>query len=613
MLRSLRWQLALSLMGLVMLTSVLLTLVLAQVSRRVYLNDLDERLRSEAALIGADLSPLLADAPSSAAVQPRVASLAQVAEARITVIGMDGRVLGDSSEDPATLENHASRPEVQQALATGLGTAERFSTSVGYTMHYLALPITAADGTPIGVIRVALPLRDIDSRVAQLSRLSLLVGLGVAIVAGLLVVLLVRGMLRPVEDLTAGVREIAAGNLNRRVAVRGRHEIGDLARAFNDMSQRLAETLRRVQEESATMAAVLATMEDAVCVTNGEGVLLLMNDAAARLFQMSRERAVGRHFLDVALDHEMDTALRACLHVQAAQTVIIQRPDDHRILRLTATPVRRDPKQRPGALVIIQDITELRRLESVRRDFIANISHELRTPIAAIKALVEMLEDGALAEPEVAQDFLSKMHGEIDRLAQMVQELLDLTRIESGESPPVLAAVPVADLVRGVVDRLSPQAERAGLDVRTSLPDGLPPVLADRERIARVLLNLIHNAIKFTPAGGTIRVSAQAGDGVVTFSVSDTGVGISADDLPRVFERFYKVDPARSGRADSVGSSGTGLGLAIAKHTVQSHGGRIWVTSHPGAGATFSFTLPIARTETNGGHRQSAGRAEPAG
>lgn len=258
-----------------------------------------------------------------------------------------------------------------------------------------------------------------------------------------------------------------------------------------------------------------------------------------------------------------------------------------RVLRVVATPYLKG-RQR-GHVLILQDLTRLHQLQTVRQDFISNISHELRTPLASLRALVDTLADGALDDPPAAQRFLQRMAIEVDALAQMTEELFELARIESGQAPLRLRAMPAADVIGLGAERLRPQAERANLTLQIDLSGDLPEVVVDPDRVQQVVTNLLHNAIKFTPAGGTIRVSAcaEANAGEILVTVQDTGAGIAPDDLPRIFERFYKADRARS-------SGGAGLGLAIAKHIVQAHGGRIWVESTPGKGSTFCFSLPRA-------------------
>jgi two-component system phosphate regulon sensor histidine kinase PhoR len=308
----------------------------------------------------------------------------------------------------------------------------------------------------------------------------------------------------------------------------------------------------------------------------------MLNRAAEKTFQISKDMALGHTFIEVVRDYELDALLQHCFTTREQQTGLVEVRPRKQLLGAIVTPFQGEP----GCLVLIQDLTELRKLETIRRDFIANLSHELRTPITSLKALTETLRDGAIEQPSVAKDFLDKMNAEVDRLAQMVQEMGDLSRIESGEAPLQRRPVNIADVVVRAVERLKMQSERAGLRPETRIASGLPQVSADEGRVEQALLNLIHNAIKFTPPGGRIDVTARVDGNNLLVSVSDTGVGISPDDLPRVFERFYKADRARAG-------GGTGLGLAIAKHIVEAHGGRIWAESVEGKGSTFSFTLPL--------------------
>jgi two-component system phosphate regulon sensor histidine kinase PhoR len=345
-------------------------------------------------------------------------------------------------------------------------------------------------------------------------------------------------------------------------------------------------------------------MADGVLITDGDGRVRLINPAAARLLGTGEQAALGRPFAQVARHHQFIGLWQRCCEQNEEEFESVEVGRRGPFLQVIATPLRDAGPQ--ACMIIVQDLTRVRRLEIVRRDFVSNISHELRTPLASLKALVDTLRDGALEDPPAAQRFLDRMDLEVDVLTQMVQELLELARIESGQVPFRLVPVAVADVVHPPVERLRPQAERAGLQLTVDLPQDLSPVLADPERMQQVITNLVHNAIKFTPAEGRVQISARgfqvSRDGIVQpetlavgsempspgewvlITVKDTGVGIPADDLPRIFERFYKADRARSG-------GGTGLGLAIAKHIVQGHGGHIWAESVEGRGSAFYVAL----------------------
>ena len=367
-----------------------------------------------------------------------------------------------------------------------------------------------------------------------------------------------------------------------------RGELSELrphAVAFNRMADRFQQNLADAERQRDDLAAVLEHMTDGVLIVDDEDRVRLINQSATHLLGTTAGDAVGRSFAQVVRDHNLIETEETCRLQGIENTVPVEMSHLGLFLRASLTPVREN--DRSACLVVLQNVTQLRYLETVRRDFVSNISHELRTPLASLKALVDTLRDGALDDPPAAQRFLDRVEGEVDAMTQIVQELLELSRTESGQAPVRLVSTPPADIVLPPVERLRPQVERAGLELAVNLPAGLPLVLADSERMQQVVANLVHNAIKFTPAGGRITVSAQPVGGEVVISVHDTGIGVAADDLPRIFERFYKADRARSG-------GGTGLGLAIARHVVQAHGGRIWAESLEGKGSTFSFTLRSA-------------------
>ncbi len=587
MFHTIRWRIAIPYVTLILLAMAGLVVYLSDLVRDTHLADLETQLTAEAWLIGDALASSLTSDEPGGDLDPLARHYADLLGARVTIIGADGTVLGESHEDRTRMDNHLYRPEVQQALAEGQGSSIRFSRTVGYEMMYVAVPVIA-EGHVTGIARVALPLRQIEANVARLRRAVLSAALLAALGAVLLALLIAERIARPVRQLTQVVQRMAEGDLSARLLATTRDEVGTLTHAFNQMADRLRETITTLAGERGRLSAVLDNMADGALITDGEGRVRLINPAAARLLDTNTEAALGRSFAQVARDHRLIALWQRCHEQGTEQIESVEMDRQGPFLQAIATPLQ-DAEPR-ACLVILQDLTRVRRLETVRRDFISNISHELRTPLASLKAVVDTLRGGALDDPPAAQRFLDRMEVEVDALTQMVQELLELSRIESGQAPFRLAPMAVAEAVLPAVERLRPQAERSGLRLTVDLPPALPPVLADAERIQQVVTNLVHNAIKFTPTGGEVTISAASGEGEVVVSVCDTGVGISADDLPRIFERFYKADQARR-------SGGTGLGLAIAKHIVQAHGGRIWVESIEGKGSMFHFSLPSAGKE----------------
>jgi len=583
--KTLRWRIAIPYIVLVMLAMASLTLYLSGFVRDLYLDDLRAQLLAESALVADALQLPLSRGATSEELVSSVTHYARLLSARVTIIRPDGTVLGDSLEDWRQMDNHSDRPEVAQALATGSGSSIRFSQTVGYEMMYVT-SLVMSEGHPVGIARVALPLGQITARVTRLRMMVLAATLVTVAVALLLAVLIADHAARPVHRLREVVEHVTGGDLSARLFPTTRDEVGSLTQAFNQMTERLQSMMDTSEEERSRLAAILEHMGDGVLITDGEGRVRLINHAAARLLGVRDEKAVGSTFAQVVRDHRLIESQRRCAQQGEEQFEAVELNREGPFLQMIATPLK--DAGTSSCLVILQDLTRVRRLETVRRDFISNISHELRTPLASLKALVDTLRDGALEDPPAAQRFLDRMDAEVDSMTQMVQELLELSRIESGQVPLQLSSVAVAEVVLPPVERLRPPAERAGLKLTVSLPADMPPVLADAERTQQVVTNLVHNAIKFTPAGGQVIISASAGQDEVNISVKDTGIGIPSESLSRIFERFYKASRARSGQ-------GTGLGLAIAKHIVQGHGGRIWAESVEGQGSTFSFSLPIAK------------------
>jgi two-component system phosphate regulon sensor histidine kinase PhoR len=385
---------------------------------------------------------------------------------------------------------------------------------------------------------------------------------------------------RQLRDYHRILRQVVDGERSSLTLQSGVKELENLSQVFNMLVTSLKEQLSHLDSNRARLAAVLDQMTDAVLIASAEGRIQFANPAAENLF--GRELA-DRTVPETLRNHQLIQAWQRCQELGEIQIDTAETTDRRHFLQVTVIPDHHAPG---GSLLVVQNLTRIRRLETIRRDFISNISHELRTPLASLKALTETLQNGAISDPEVALRFIGLITTEVDALTQMAQELLDLSRIESGQVELERKPKAPEDLLTSAAKRMRMQAERAGMSLSVECSPDLPKVSVDAPRIEQVLVNLIHNAVKFTPPGGNVVLTARMSEGYVRFAVKDSGVGIPADDLPRIFERFYRVDKSRAG-------GGTGLGLSISRHLVESHGGRIWAESREGEGSSFYFTLPV--------------------
>lgn len=388
---------------------------------------------------------------------------------------------------------------------------------------------------------------------------------------------------RRLEGYSRALRQ--SDMLNLPVDVKG---LEDLSNAVNSIAQTFNLQLSTLNSERNRLATVLDQMTDGVLIADARGQIQFANPAARKLFESSNP--IDRSVAEVIRHHQLVEAWKRCQQTKELQSESVELSAHRQFLQLVVIP----DQHAGGSLLLIQDLTRVRRLETVRRDFVSNLSHELRTPLASLKALTETLQTGALSDPEAGPRFLDRIVTEVDALSQMAQELLDLSRIESGQVGLEFSRISAKELLQSAAERMKMQVERAGLKLGIECEDDLPRLRADRTRLEQVLVNLIHNAVKFTRQGGEVLLYAESTDAeehsagrVVRFAVKDTGIGIPADDVSRIFERFYRVDKSRTG-------SGTGLGLSIARHIVEAHGGKIWVESTESQGSTFFFTIPQA-------------------
>ncbi len=581
---TIRARIALFYILLVLVVMFSLTLYLVDFVERTSIADLDSHLTSEAQIIAELVKPFLISDTAPEQIDTLMREVGVSIRSRITIIDAQGIVVAETLNDHNMMENHISRPEVIQAKLTGNGNAIRFSNTLGYDMFYVAVPIKS-NNEIIGYSRVALSLQTVHQKIARLQSALIGASLVAVILAGLLAVWISNRTTRPLRDLILAANQMAAGKLDSRLIPSTRDEIGQLTQTFNEMASQLSVEIDDLKAERSRIAAVLSVMSDGVIIIDSLNRIQLINPAAQQMFDTASHQASGKSLFEVARHHQVEETLQKCRETGESHSAYLEIGSHRLYLQVTATPL--GAAQPENTLLLFQNLTRIRRLETVRQDFISNISHELRTPLAAIKVLAETLVETGLDDPPAALKFLNRMQTQVDALTQMVEELLELSRIESGRVPIKQVPISPCQLIDQAVDRLSTQAERAFVTIEVDCSAELSQIMADPVRLVQVLINLLHNAIKFTPSGGKIVLSAQLHKKNILFSVQDYGVGIPVGDISRIFERFYKTDRARSG-------GGTGLGLAISRHLVEAHGGTIWAESREGEGSTFFFSIPLA-------------------
>jgi two-component system phosphate regulon sensor histidine kinase PhoR len=552
------------------------------------LRQADRALHVQAAL----LRELVAPSPSGqvpADLADRVRRLGAETGARLTVVASDGVVLADSQADPSTMDNHAARPEFVQAARDGLGRATRTSATVRSDMSYLVLRVGTAD-RPQAFVRAAFPVSELR---AELNRLRLVVIAGAVVAASLGLVastVLVRRMTSPLEEVLVAAGSYAAGDYRPQVTPEGSDDVAQIAGAFNRMTLDLRGQMATLTDERNRLQAILGAMVEGVVAVDSTQLVVHANRAAARILGVDAGSTAGRRLWEVTRLRPILDAVAAALQSGAearSEARALSQPQEV-VVEVVVTPLRDAGGQVSGAVVVLHDVTELRRLETVRRDFVANVSHELKTPLQAIQGLVEtVLDDGAM-DAGVRQRFLGRIGEQSARLSSLVRDLLALARIESAEGALDRRPLDLREPVRESVSRLLVAAESKGLRLTADLPSDPVRIHGDEEALREVVDNLVDNAIKYTPSGGAARVTLRAEGDDAVLEVKDSGIGIEQAHVERIFERFYRVDKARSREL-----GGTGLGLSIVKHVVSAHGGRVSVESAPGEGSTFRVRLPL--------------------
>jgi two-component system, OmpR family, phosphate regulon sensor histidine kinase PhoR len=505
---------------------------------------------------------------------------------RVSVITTDGRVLADSQSDPQTMENHATRPEIEEAMAKGDGRSIRRSVSLDRDLLYYAVRQNTLAGTPI-VLRFALPLEAVDEVLSSFRRRLLLASFLILLIAGGISLVFSRSFTRRVDRLKDFSRRVAEGDFRPLPRDGPGDALGALGISLNRTAARLDRTIQTLTEERNLSSAILGSMVEGVAVVNGSERLVFANPGFAEILSLDVPPTSGSALVEVVRQTELLEAVRQVLRGEPrVQSEIVTGTLRQHYFAITVAAVRAGDTT--GAVVVLHDITELRRLERVRRDFVANVSHEFRTPLTAIQGFSETLLAGAIDDPQNRTRFLEIILEHSRRLARLTEDLLVLSKMDAERLELEIRRLSVSQLIESCLETAQRRRAEKDLQISVNMPQGLPDIAGDRRRLAEVLQNLLDNAIQYTLPGGRIVVSAENAVDEIILTVTDTGIGIPKADQSRIFERFYRVDAARSREA-----GGTGLGLAIAKHLVEVHGGRLWVESEIGQGSQFHFSVPL--------------------
>jgi two-component system phosphate regulon sensor histidine kinase PhoR len=569
----------------------------------LYFDTLSATVLRQAHLAGELLPWDLEGAPMDA----RCGAVGVAAAARVTVIGADGVVRGDSEASSAEMENHSGRPEIEQAMREGEGSAVRVSATVKRPLFYLAWrQMRGGDEAPeTRVVRLAVSMTTIAD-VRHRIRAAIWGGFVIAALAALWPALVIaRRLSRRVTRLTEFSRAVTEGQAPPPLVSQADDVVGELESNLLSMAQSLSAELRAAQDETGKLEAVLRGMVEGVLVIDESGTIRLANDRARSIF--GRSTLVGEPLINVSRDPDLREVVRAAIAGSTGQPAVREMTLNGgrgESLQVTATPITESDEVTRLFILVFHDVTELKKLEATRRDFVANVSHELRTPLTAIRGYAETLQAGAIDDPELARKFVGVIERHSERLSRLTDDLLTLSDLELGRMALQRVPVNLAGPIDAAVELVREKAGQGQIEIVREIPAGLPSLWVDRDRLEQVLVNLIDNAVKYTPAGGRVTLSAgvverpeseastqpgrEPGQGPwVEIRISDTGIGIPSQDLPRLTERFYRVDKARSREL-----GGTGLGLAIVKHIVQAHGGVLRIESEVGKGTTVRVILP---------------------
>jgi two-component system phosphate regulon sensor histidine kinase PhoR len=594
--RKLIWQLYPTYLIIIVLSLLGMGLYAVKILQEVGRERLLADLQAEAFLVQELVKERLS-VDRSAELDNEIKKIGANIRSRITVILPPGNVVADSHAKPSRMDSHAIRPEIKQALAGGIGRATRYSFSLNAEIIYLALPVRD-DGRVVGVVRTAMPAATLSDLLQPFFFEFSVAGIIIAGIAALVSLYVSRRMERVIEQMQKGAAKFAQGDLQYRLEIPRSEELGALAGSMNEMAAQLHRRLSTITQQRNELEAVLSAMVEAVLVLDTRERILRVNHSAERLFRINadkiRLRSVQEAIRNTDLHRFVTTTLSGDKLVEG-DIVIIGDPD--RILQAHGVPLRDGENKIIGALIVLNDISRLRAVETIRRDFVANVSHELKTPITSIKGFLETLRDGALQDPENAERFLNIVIKHADRLSLIIEDLLSLSRIErdAEKGEITLEQGSLNEVFEAVEKTCREKAQLKNIKLEYAIDQGLVAEI-NPTLLEQAVVNLIDNAVKYSEPESAVQVEAHATADEIVIEVRDHGCGIPRDHLTRIFERFYRVDKARSRKV-----GGTGLGLAIVRHIVLAHRGHINVESSVGHGSTFSIHLPAWRLQPRAG------------
>ena len=571
-------------------TAVSVVTILGGRLREIIYREETQRLHDSATTMVASLDNSF-DGSRHSHLTKAVAKIAAENRTRVTLITDEGKVLEDSERDPSAMENHANRAEVIEARKSGQASARRVSPTLGISMLYLAVRV-GTETQPVGYVRLAVPLDSVEAEIAFVKQLVLATFVVVSLLALAPMFLILRRIIQPLTTLKTAANAIAAGELQQMVRVDRNDELGTLAEAFNTMSHDLAarmfelnQTSLELRESSQLLSTVFGSMVEGVIAVDSDENILFANEAARELLDFGDREIAGRPVWECVRSDTVRTVVRQAMSGQE-RFVECQLPRHETIVEIEATPLAHVAD--PGVVLVFHDVTELRRLENIRREFASNVSHELKTPLTIIQTSAETLLDGAIDDPDFARRFLHRIDEQGHRLHELIGDLLQLARIESREQVFDLTSVSVRETIESLVDELDALSETRNVSLKIEAVDSDVKVKADERAFRTILENLLSNGLKYTPEGGRVVISWTQDTNNALISVRDTGVGLSREHQTRIFERFFRADKARTREI-----GGTGLGLAIVKHLVSTFNGEVTVESEVGKGSTFFLRIPL--------------------